>query len=156
MNKSKNVFISHYNRDGAHIKRLKMLLGAKGYTLKNSSIEGSRRGKKISDETIKRLLRLRVHWAGTFICLIGPRTHTRPWVNWEIEQAAKKGKRIVGVYVNGASDADLPDNFNIYGDALVGWTGDRIIDAIEGNFDNFENADGSTRGNLWSSQRSTC
>lgn len=156
MNKRKHIFISHYNKDGEHIQKLKDLLSRKGYTIKNASIEGSRRGKKVSDETIKRLLRLRIHWAGTFICLVGPRTHKRPWVDWEIDQAAKKGKRIVGVYVNGASEADLPDNFNNYGDALVGWTGDRIIGAIEGKIDNFENPDGSSRTNIWSENRSAC
>jgi hypothetical protein len=39
------------------------------------------------------------------VVLIGKETHSRPWVNWEIEEAAKQGKRIVGVYEHGGMDA---------------------------------------------------
>lgn len=156
MNKTKNVFISHYNRDGEHIRNLKRLLLKKGYHLKNGSIEGTRRGKRIRDEVIRRLIRLRIHWAGTFICLIGPKTHTRPWVNWEIEQAAKKGKRIIGVYINGANECDLPEAFHAHATTLVGWKCDRVIDAIEGKIDNFENPDCSTRSNVWASISVSC
>ena len=132
-NKSKNVFISHYNKDDESINKLRDLLNKRGYTLKNSSVEGSRRGKKISDRTIERLLRLRIHWAGTFICLIGPNTHSRPWVNWEIEQAHRKNKRIIGVYIHGAKENSIvPKNLEKYGHGLTGMNSDKIIDALNG------------------------
>lgn len=90
--------------------------------------------------------------------MIGPKTHTREWVDWEIEQAAKKGKRIVGVYVNGIGQDQptLPENLEKYADALVGWTGDRIIDAIEGKLNNWYCADGSLREPVWATARSNC
>ena len=119
MNKSKNVFISHYNKDEEHIKKLKELLRKKGYEIKNSSIDSTKPNQAKNEEYIRRLLRLRIHWSGTVIVLIGPRTHTREWVDWEIEQANKKGKRIVGVYIRGAGGSDVPQNLNLYGDALA-------------------------------------
>lgn len=153
--KEKNVFISHYGKDDEHIGKLKDLLSKKGYTIKNSSIDSTKPNRATNPEYIRRLLRLRIHWAGTFICLIGDKTHTREWVNWEIEQAAMKGKRIVGVYINGASEAEVPESFNLYGNALVGWTGDKIIEAIEGK-NNFEAPDGSPRVSPDGTFRSTC
>ena len=39
---------------------------------------------------IKQLLRSKLTWSNTCIVLIGPKTHSREWVNWEIEQAYKK------------------------------------------------------------------
>lgn len=156
MDKTKNVFISHYKNDVEHIRNLKELLAPKGYNLKNSSIDDTKPNRANNPEYIKRLLRLRIQWAGVAIILIGPKTHTRPWVDWEIEQAFKKGKRIVGVYVNGASESDLPENFEKYGDALVGWTSDRIIDAINGNINNMYKPDGSPREHNWGVSRSNC
>ncbi len=156
MDKSKNVFVSHFNEDEENIGRLKTLLSSRGYTLKNSSIDSTKPNQAKNPEYIKRLLRMRIQWAGTFICLIGPKTHTREWVDWEIEQANKKGKRIIGVYINGASDSDVPDNFEKYGDALVGWNSDRIIGAIDGLINNWETPNGEAREGHWSPYRSTC
>ncbi|MCU0323629.1 MAG: TIR domain-containing protein [Spirosomaceae bacterium] len=130
--KAKNVFISHFGQDEEHIGRLKTLLRNRGYQLKNSSIDSTKPNQASNPDYIKRLLRLRIHWSGTVIVLVGPETHTRPWVDWEIEQAHKKGKRIVGVYINGAGQSDIPEKLAKYGHAMVGWTGNKIIEALEG------------------------
>ena len=154
--KIKNVFISHFNKDEDQINNLKQLLFKSGYILKNSSIDSSRKNKANNEEYIKSLLRKKLDWAGTTIVLIGPETHTRWWVDWEIEQSNRKGNRIVGVYINGGSDSDVPENFNLYGDALVGWKSDRVIDAIEGRLNNMFQPDGMPRERVWSSARSNC
>jgi len=152
----KNVFISHYGQDDEHVGNMKNLLDNSGYTLKNSSIDSTKPNQANNTDYIKTLLRDRIRWAGCVVVLIGPQTCTRPWVNWEIEQAAKQGTRIIGVYINGASDSDVPDSFEKYGDALVGWTGNKIIDAIEGRINNWEKVDGSQRESKWSINREVC
>lgn len=139
MDKTKNVFISHHSKDEENIGRLKNLLGKQGYQIKNSSIDSSKPNQAKSEAYIQRLLRLRIQWAGTFICLVGSETHNRNWVNWEIKQAHKKGKKIVGVYLRGAMGEDVPENLNKYGHSLVTWQTDKIIDAIEGNLQGEEN-----------------
>jgi hypothetical protein len=156
MEKTKNVFISHFNEDEEHIQNLKDLLVKNGYTLRNSSIDSTKPNDASNSDYIKKLLREGINWAGTTIVLIGPKTHTRNWVDWEIEQSNKQGNRIVGVFVNGASDSDVPENFRKYGDALVGWTSDKIIDAIEGKLNNWEKSDGSPWQGHWTSDRFTC
>lgn len=87
---------------------------------------------------------MKISWAGPVVVLIGKETHQREWVDWELEQANKQGKRIVGVFVSGGSEADIPKNFEAYGSALVKWNGDSIVRALEGE-NNFENPDGTTR-----------
>lgn len=154
--KTKNVFISHYNRDEEHIQKLKTLLKKNGYKLRNSSIDGTKPNDAKNPDYIRTLLRDGIRWAGTTIILIGPKTHTRDWVDWEIETSFKQGNRIVGVFINGSSDSDVPDNFEKYGDALVGWISEKIIDGIEGRIDNWEKPDGSTREGRWSPYRITC
>lgn len=156
MDKTKNVFISHFHGDDEHVHKLKDLLADKGYQLKNSSIDSTKPNQANNPDYIRRLLRLRIQWSGTTIVLIGQHTHTREWVDWEIEQAHKKGKRIVGVYINGASDSDVPENFKLYGDALVGWTRDKIIGAIEEKINNWENPDGTEWISPWTRVTSEC
>ncbi|MGE4423596.1 MAG: TIR domain-containing protein [Pseudodesulfovibrio sp.] len=152
----KNVFISHYGRDDEHVGKMKELLQKSGYTLKNSSIDKTKPNQANNEDYIKQLLRDRIRWAGCVTVLIGPYTHTREWVNWEIEQAAKQGTRIVGVYINGASDSDVPEAFEKYGDALVGWSSEKIIGAIEGYINNWETVDGGRRESKWSINREVC
>lgn len=132
MAKEKNVFISHHSKDDAHIGKLKTLLLTRGYTIKNSSIT-TRPNRIISNKVIQRLLRMRIHWAGTFICLIGKKTHTRSWVDWEIDEAHKKGKRIIGVSLYGNSNPILPSNFNKCDGILTTWNAGKIVEALEGN-----------------------
>ena len=64
---------------------------------------------------------MKISWASTVVVLIGKETHSRPWVNWEIGQANKQGKRIVGVYARGATEADKPAALEKYArPSLVG------------------------------------
>lgn len=101
--------------------------------------------KKVSDQTIKRLLRMKMRWASQLIVVIGKETHSRPWVDWEIAAAHKLGKPIIGVYENGLSDnVEIPDNLEKYGTAIVGWRSDSIINALNNNSD-FQNHDGTPR-----------
>lgn len=156
--KEKNVFISHYNKDDEHISNLKSLLQKKGYTIKNSSIDSTKPNQAKNPEYIKSLLRSRITWAGTTIVLIGPDTHKREWVNWEIEQSNKMGNNIVGVYIHKEKGAELPDSFEKYGNDLVGWDTDCIIKAVEGTRDKpWQNPDGSDRSDgKYTPQRSQC
>ncbi|MEX0661201.1 MAG: TIR domain-containing protein [Balneolaceae bacterium] len=148
MDKTKNVFISHHSKDEENIKKLKELLSRQGYQIKNSSIDSTKPNKANNAAYIRRLLRMRIQWAGTFICLVGSETHNRDWVNWEIEQAHKKNKKIVGIYIRGANGEHVPENLNRYGDSLVTWQSDKIVDAIEGQLereDNWCNPQGNPR-----------
>jgi hypothetical protein len=111
---------------------------------------------RVKDETIRRLLRMKISWASTVVVLIGKETHTRPWVDWEISQAAKQGKRIVGVYAQGGTDAEKPEALEKYGSAIVAWNTDSIIDAIEGKSNQFQNSDGTTREAVHPSTTGIC
>jgi hypothetical protein len=88
---------------------------------------------------------MKISWAGKVIVLIGKRTHTRPWVDWEIRQANKQGKQIIGIYAPGATDADIPPALEDYSTKIVSWDADQIIQALEGTESPFQKADGMAR-----------
>lgn len=141
---TKNVFISHIHEDDAGLGKIKDLLTKSGMAIRDSSINSSNPNEAKSADYIKSgILAPQIQWAGTLLVYVSPGTKNSEWVNWEIEYAHKLGKRIVGVWENGAKDCDLPDALNNYADAVVGWTGASIIDAINGNCDVWEKPDGS-------------
>ena len=150
MAETKNVFISHHHKDDADVDKLTNLLRKNGYNIRNSSIRAKPANQErldkelVKDAVIKRLLRMKISWASSVIVIVGKETHERPWVNWEIEQAHRQGKKIVGVYENGLKDkVDLPPTLEKYGTSqVVGWDSESIISAIEGK-PSFQNPDGT-------------
>lgn len=151
MNKKCNVFISHHHKDDESVTNFTNLLAGKDYNIRNSSIRVNDKNKdrfekkEIPRKTLERVLRMKMRWAGTLVVLIGSQTHSREWVNWEIEQAAKLGKRIIGVFMHGGKDADIPENLEEYGDGLVGWNSERIIAALDGEEVGWCNSGGQPR-----------
>jgi hypothetical protein len=146
-----HVFISHHHADDAAVDNLASLLKKNGCDIRNSSIRAKPANQRrldqglVNPETIQRLLRMKISWAQTVIVLIGKETHSRAWVTWEIEQANKQGKRIVGVYVRGGTEADIPDALEKYASAIVGWNSDSIIEAMNGTENPFQTPDGNPR-----------
>lgn len=151
MSEKKNVFISHHHKDDGLVDKMTELLRKNGCEIRNSSIRAKPANQErldkglVSGKAIERLLRMKMSWAGTVIVLVGKETHTRPWVNWEIKEAEKQGKNIVGVYEYGLKDkVELPEALIKYGTSQVGWDSACIISAINGT-PTFQNPDGSPR-----------
>ncbi|WP_109316743.1 TIR domain-containing protein [Pseudovibrio ascidiaceicola] len=151
MSNRKHVFISHHHADDDHVSKLTSMMNRNGFELRNSSIRAKPANQKkldqglVSDNTIKRLLRMKMAWASTVIVLIGKDTHKRPWVDWEIKKAHELGKRIVGVYTRGGTENDVPEALDDYEDARVNWDSKSVMDAIEGKESVFEKPGGGTR-----------
>ena len=133
MSSTHNIFISHIHEDDEYVSRLSDLLKKNGYDVRNGSIDSSKPNDARNPEYIKeKYLRPRINWAGTLVVLIGPGTHQSDWVNWEIEYAHRHGTPIVGIYQQGAKESDLPEAFERYGTALVGWNSDKLMGAVRG------------------------
>ncbi|PYJ80195.1 MAG: hypothetical protein DME22_24415 [Verrucomicrobia bacterium] len=161
-NERRHVFISHHHADDAAVGDLTSLLAKKGYDIRNSSIRAKPANQErlknglIKPEVLQRLLRMKISWASTVVVLIGKETHSRPWVNWEIEQANKQGKRIVGVYERGGTEANKPPALEKYASAIVGWNSDSIMAAVDGTDNSFQNPDGSSRSPTHARVSVTC
>ena len=159
MDKTFNVFISHHGKDDNHVQNLKKRFKDSGYNIRNSSIDSTKhRPTRPSDEVIARYLRKGISWAGTFICLIGEKTHTRPWVNYEIRQAHLQGKQIVGIYKYGsANSVEQPEAFKKYGGAIIGWNSlEKLEKVMSGEVIPVENPSGVSREPIFNIVRVRC
>lgn len=154
VNEIKNVFVSHYHEDEESIKKLKDLL-SEDYCIKNYSVTTDKYNDAENEEYIKyEYLRPLINQSSVLICLIGPETHDSDWVDWEIREAEKLGKQIIGVYIQGAKDSDIPPALDELADSIVGWNTDSIESALNGERI-FTYADGTSRASV-SSGRVTC
>ena len=159
MSKKHNVFISHHGKDDEHVQRLKKRLIDNGYNIRNSSIDSTKyQDTRPSDRVVARYLRKGISWAGTFICLVGEKTHTRPWVNYEVEQAHSQGKNIVGIYKHGCNNSvELPGALKRYTTSRIGWNSlDKLGDIMNGKITTNENPDGTSSKPIYPIVRVKC
>ena len=139
----KNIFISHVHEDDEGLKNLKNLIKENGMTPRDYSINADNPNNAHSEEYIKsQILAPRIQQSGTVVVYISPETKESDYVNWEIDYAQKHEKRIVGVWAQGEAGCEVPEALSKYADAVIGWQGNRIIDAISGRIDDWENPDG--------------
>ena len=161
MTPRRHVFISHHHADDQAVTKMTDMLSRNGYQIRNSSIRAKPANQErldkglVSDNTIKRLLRMKMRWASTVIVVIGKNTAQRPWVDWEINQAMRQGKRIIGVYERGGTENDKPAALELYASAIVSWTADSIISAVEGA-NTFQTPAGNERAPVHSASTSRC
>jgi MTH538 TIR-like domain (DUF1863) len=140
----RNVFISHIHEDDHRLEPLRDLLKSAGMEVRDGSIHSDKPNNAKNPEYIKSsILTPRIEWASVLVVLITPDTRDSDWVAWEIESAERLGKRIVGVWDHGESQCDIPPALDLYADAIVGWQGDRVKDAIEGRINNREDQGGA-------------
>lgn len=153
---TQNVFISHHSQDEEQIEKVRNLLRGKGKEIRNSSIDSSKPNEANNAEYIKSILRPRIQWSSCVLVIIGEGTHDREWVNWEIEEAERQGKRIVGLYIRGGAENEIPESLNKYANCVIGWNSEKLIDALEGRYNNWETPEGNTRVSPWNNLRSNC
>ena len=156
---TKNVFISHVHQDDALLPDLKNLISGAGMQVRDGSVNSDKPNDAENEEYIKReYLRPGIDWASTLIVLITHDTAQSWWVNWEIKYAVEQGKKVVGVFARGATDADVPDELGKLGDAaIVGWQGERVVGAINGDITGWDDPrTGEPRGREWRIERYKC
>ena len=142
----RNVFISHIHEDDEGLRNLKDLVEKHGMTCRDGSITKDKFNSASNEDYIKyQILAPHINWASVLVVYVSPDTKHSPWVDWEIEYAHKQGKRVVGVWARGVKDCEVPEALQRYGNSVVGWNGESIVDAINGDSNEWRRTDGA----LW-------
>ena len=139
-----NVFLSHIHKDDSGLEDFKSLLAKQGIEVRDYSITSDKENNAKSPEYIKNsILAPRIDACSTLVVYLTPETKNSEWVNWEIDYAFKQGKTIVGVWERGSHGCDLPTSLEEHYGAIVGWNSENIIEAINGNYREACNPDGT-------------
>lgn len=155
----RNIFISHVHEDDDLLPKLKELISKAGMDVRDGSINSDKPNNANNPDYIKeKYLKPRIDWASTLVVLITNDTAQSDWVNWEIKYAIEQGKNVVGVYAQGATDADIPEELAKHAAAIVGWQSDRVVDAINGKITGWDDpATGVPRTTgAWTVKRYSC
>lgn len=155
----KNTFISHVHEDDGLLPKFKELVAKADLDVSDYSINSSNPNEASNEEYIKReILAPRIQACSTMVVLITHDTAQSSWVNWEIQYAIAQGKNVVGVYAQGATNADIPEELAKHAVAIVGWQSERIVDAINGKITGWDDpatGEPSTSGD-WTIKRFSC
>ena len=144
MTKIVNVFISHVHEDDDGLAKLKSLLEKHGLVVRDGSINAEKPNQaKDPDYIMNEIIGPGIDWCGTFVVYVTPKTKDSEWVEKEIFRAENRGKPIVAVWAEGHSGCELPECLEQMADAIVGWNGKRIVDAITRKFKGIEDAKGN-------------
>ena len=104
MTKRKVFFSFHYKNDNWRVSQVKNI----GKVSNNNVLNANNweKVKRKGEGAIKEWIDDNMIGCSCVIVLIGKKTANRKWVNYEIEQAYKKDKGLIGVYINKLKDKD--------------------------------------------------
>lgn len=80
---------------------------------------------------IKRKIREKIDHCSVTIVYLSDNTAQSRWVNWEVEESLKRGKRVIGVYKGDQPPAEVPPAFRENKCKIVRWEHAALMAAIE-------------------------
>lgn len=82
-------------------------------------------------EYIRRQIRERIRRASVAVVYLSEASAQSKWVNWEIQEACRLGKGVVGVYKGDTPPSTVPRALAECGGEVVPWKHQSLMDAIE-------------------------
>lgn len=87
--------------------------------------------KEPFEEKWKQRVRERISQTSAVIVAIGERTHESSAVDWEIKEAHRQGKKVIGVRLYKDENHRVPKAIKEHGDKVVAWNAKRIEQELE-------------------------
>mgnify|MGYP001593543808 CR=1 FL=1 len=122
----KRVFISFHVDDEAQVDLLRHQASDDRFDLEFVDYSV----KEPFDEAWKSRCTERINQSSVVVVMIGPETHTRAAVNWEIEKAYELGKPVVGVRIYRDENHTIPEPMVRNVAKIVNWNMEEIQNAI--------------------------
>jgi hypothetical protein len=126
----RNVFISFVNEDKPLVELLRGQAQNEDSTLEFN--DWSLRAPFDSEraEFIRQGIRERIRQASVTLAYVSDHTARSKWVNWEVEESVKLGKKVVGVY-QGEIPRHLPPAIKKHGIRVIAWSHKGLAKELE-------------------------
>jgi hypothetical protein len=113
----RNVFIAFHVDDEAQVNLLRSQSKSEDFDIvfRDYSV------KEPFDEKWKTQCKDRISQTSAFICMIGEHTAERPAVNWEIEEAYRQNKKVIGVRIYRDRNDPIPEPLRLHGAKVINW-----------------------------------
>lgn len=123
----RNVFISFHVEDEDQIRLLRYQSKDNHFGLRFRDYSV----KEPFDERWKKQCRERIEQTSALICMIGEDTWERKAVDWEVKEAHRQGKKIIGVRIHRDSEHQVPQALIDENAPIVDWNLARISKLLE-------------------------
>ena len=126
----RNVFISFTNEDKPMVELLRGQAQKEDSTVNFN--DWSLRAPFDSEraETIRKGIRERIRQASLTLVYVSDHTAGSKWVNWEVEESVKLGKKVVGVY-QGEIPGRLPPAIRKHRIRVIAWSHKGLAKALK-------------------------
>lgn len=104
----KRVFLSFRGEDREQVAGLRLLAANPNYDLEFYDESVRVAIDSYQADYIKQVIRAKISRTTVTVCLIGTMTASSTWVDWELEESAKKGNKIIAMALKGVDRAVLP------------------------------------------------
>ncbi len=128
----RRVLISHSWDHPEQYDRLRSLLSQHQYEFIDRSVARDDPLDSSSSLDLRRQLAARISQVSSVLLMATDDVHKKPFVNFEVEEALRQGKRLVAVKPWGAASGPVPRLIDEFADAIVGFRGDQIVPALDG------------------------
>lgn len=123
----RNVFISFHIEDEAQVNLFRTQAKDERFDIEFRDYSV----KEPFDEKWKTNCRERISQTSALVCMIGPKTAQREAVIWEIEEAYRQGKRVIGVRIYRNKNYPVPKPLLEHNAPIVDWDLSRISELLE-------------------------
>lgn len=124
-----NIFVSHAWKRSEHYKKVIGWLDESKLEYKNYSVPEEKALSSNTKKELQEALTKQINPASCVIILAGMYAAYSDWIEYEVNEAIRMGKYIIGVCPWGQERVPIiiSDNANI----MVGWNSNSVISAIE-------------------------
>lgn len=104
---ARHIFFSfHFDRDHWRVNQVRNSWIVRGEREAQPFLDsaGWEAVKRQGDNTIKKWIDDNLSGKSVTVVLIGAQTYTRPWVKYEMDESQRRGKGLLGIYINALKD----------------------------------------------------
>lgn len=124
-----NIFISHAWKRSEHYKKIVKWLDDSDIEYKNYSVPEDDPLETKTKKELKESLTNQIKPSSCVIILAGMYAAYSDWIEYEIDEATRMGKYIIGVEPWGQEK--VPTIVSNNADVMVGWNSDSVVNAIK-------------------------
>ena len=87
--------------------------------------------KEAYEEKWKSRVRTKISQTSAVIVAIGEKTHESKAIAWEIQEAHRQGKKVIGVRLRGSKNHKIPSELKEHGDRVIKWKAKDIAKELD-------------------------
>lgn len=124
-----HIFISHAWRYSEHYEKIVEWLDDSGIIYRNYSVPSEKSLDTNTKSELKAALTTQIRPASCVLMLGGMYASYSDWIEYELDEAVRMGKYIIGIRPWGQER--MPTIIQDNADVIVGWNASSVIDAIQ-------------------------